>query len=188
MKAAIVYWSKTGNTEQVARTIEQTLEQIGAEVDVRRAEAADDLDWFSYDLVCLGFPSYRWRPPKPVDDLLNAKFNQYRRQDRVRVGAPNSGHQALIFCTYSGPHTGIEEATPATSYENREMPLIDCTTVLMHNCERCISQHRYRSAKRILESYASLSTGTRSNPIVRKSLSKANRCSISCSRASTALV
>ena len=45
------------------------------------------------------------------------KFSNYRRQGRVKTGAPNvPGKKALIFCTYSGPHTGINEAIPAGKY------------------------------------------------------------------------
>jgi hypothetical protein len=80
-------------------------------------EEAEDVDWYSYDLVCVGFPSYRWHPPEPVDALLQLKFGEYRKQGRVRAGAPKiPGKNALIFCTYSGPHTGIDEATPAGKY------------------------------------------------------------------------
>jgi hypothetical protein len=35
----------------------------------------------------------------------------------VQVNAPPvEGTRALIFCTYSGPHTGINEAIPAGKY------------------------------------------------------------------------
>jgi hypothetical protein len=117
MKAAVIYWSKTGNTERVAQTIIETLESAGAEVVCHRAEEAGDIDWFAYDLICLGFPSYRWRPPAPVDDLLNTKFGEYRRLGRVKVGAPRvPGKHVVVFCTYSGPHTGLDEAIPAGKY------------------------------------------------------------------------
>ena len=65
MRAVIIYWSKTGNTEKVARAIREGLEAGGGEVELVRAEKAGDVDYYDYDLVCVGFPSYRWRPPKP---------------------------------------------------------------------------------------------------------------------------
>jgi flavodoxin len=117
MKAAIIYWSAGGNTEKVATTIRENLKTNGVQVLFTRAEQAEHVDWFDYDLVCLGFPSYQWRPPKPVDDLLDKKFKAYRKQGRVKVGAPKiAGKNALIFCTYSGQHTGINEAVPAGQY------------------------------------------------------------------------
>ena len=114
MNALIVYWSKTGNTEKVALTIQEGLEEIGLDVSLKRVEDAEDTDMDAYDLVCLGFPSYQWRIPQPMDMFLNRKFSAYRSQGRVKVGAPKvPGKKALVFCTYSGPHTGIREAIPA---------------------------------------------------------------------------
>jgi hypothetical protein len=116
-QAALIYWSKTGNTKKVAETIERTLTEAGVEITTAAPQDADDIDWYDYDLVCLGFPSYRWRPPAPMDDYLKRTFARYRRQDRIKVGAPHvPGKHALIFCTYSGPHSGLDEATPAGDY------------------------------------------------------------------------
>jgi len=113
MKAAIVYWSRTGNTAKVAEALRIGLERGGAEVTLRTTEDADDLDWYAFDLVCAGAPSYRWRPPRDMDEYLSRAYNAYRKEGRVRPGAPHvPGKHALVFCTYSGPHTGIDEATP----------------------------------------------------------------------------
>ena len=117
MKVAIIYWSKTGNTEKVALAINETLEAAGVRVLLKRAEEATDVDFYGYDLICIGFPSYQWSPPKPMGEFLKAKFVEYRKQGCVKVGAPKiPGKNALIFCTYSGPHTGINEAIPAGKY------------------------------------------------------------------------
>ena len=49
-----------------------------------------------------------------MTNFLKKKFATYRQQGKVKPSAPKvSGKNALIFVTYSGPHTGIEEATPA---------------------------------------------------------------------------
>jgi len=115
-RALIVYWSKTGNTKKVALAIKQGLEATGAEVDVKKPLDADDVDYFDYDLVCVGSPSYEFHPVKPITDFLKNKLTNYRKQGRIKVAAPKvPGKSALIFCTYSGPHTGIDEATPVGS-------------------------------------------------------------------------
>jgi len=117
MKATVIYWSKTGNTEKAARAIRAGLAAGGAEVTLRTVEEAGDIDYFRYDLVCLGFPSYQWSPPQPVVKLLKQKHKAYARQGRVHVNAPRmEATNVLIFCTYSGPHTGINEAIPAGKY------------------------------------------------------------------------
>jgi len=117
MQAAVIYWSKTGNTEKAARAIRDGLEAGGAEVQLRKVEDADEVEYFHYDLVCIGFPSYQWAPPQAMVTFLKGKHHQYARQGRVQVNAPPvEDTQALIFCTYSGPHTGINEAIPAGIY------------------------------------------------------------------------
>jgi len=115
MRAAVLYWSKTGNTEKVALAVREALEAAGADVLLKRTDEAADVDFFAYDLVVVGFPSYQWRPPKPVEDFLSGKMSAYRKEDRVKIAAPRvPGRNAVVFCTYSGPHTGINEAIPAT--------------------------------------------------------------------------
>ncbi len=112
--ALIVYWSSTGNTEKVANSIKDGLQDSGFKVDLKKAPEAAEFDFFNYDLVCVGSPSLEWQPAKPIADLLKAKLNLYRDQGKIKPCAPKvKGKNALIFCTYSGPHTGIDEATPA---------------------------------------------------------------------------
>ncbi|HMK93872.1 MAG TPA: flavodoxin domain-containing protein [Candidatus Limnocylindrales bacterium] len=112
--ALIVYWSNTGNTEKVAFSIRDGLESAGLKVEVKKPLEAAEEDFYSYDLVCVGSPSIEWQPAKPMADLLKAKLNLYRSQEKIKPCAPKvAGKNALVFCTYSGPHTGMDEATPA---------------------------------------------------------------------------
>jgi len=116
-QALILYWSHTGNTEKVAVGIHAGLAAGGLDVVVTRVQGAREVDFFDYDLVCVGFPSYNWHPPKPMDDFLRANFNRCRAAGRIHACAPSvPGKHALVFCTYSGPHTGIREAIPAGKY------------------------------------------------------------------------
>jgi hypothetical protein len=116
-RAVILYWSSTGNTEKVAFAIKDGLEAAGVNVSVMKTTEAKDIDYFDYDLVCVGCPSIQWRPAKPVDDFLLKKFDEYRKQEKIKTAAPKvHGKNALIFCTYSGPHTGLREATPVGLY------------------------------------------------------------------------
>ena len=115
--ALVLYWSHTGNTEKVAAAIRTGLEAAGLAVDYGNIQGVGEVDLLGYDLVCLGFPSYSWHPPKAVDEYLKAWFALCRKQGFVLPGAPAvPGRNVLIFCTYSGPHTGIREAIPAGKY------------------------------------------------------------------------
>ncbi len=116
-KALIIYWTHSGNTEKVAQAIRLGLEEAGIQVTLKKPDAAVKVDYFEYDLVCVGSPSVNWHPAKPLDDFLKSKFAAYRTDGKIKPSAPKiAGKNALIFCTYSGPHTGLDEATPAGKY------------------------------------------------------------------------
>ncbi len=115
MKTALmIYHSTTGNTAKAALAIVEGLKSGGLVVEVKKPQEAMGVDFFNYDLVCIGSPSIEWQPAKPIVDMLKAKLTLYRSQGKINLQAPKvSDKNALIFCTYSGPHTGIDEATPA---------------------------------------------------------------------------
>jgi flavorubredoxin len=111
--ALIVYWSNTGNTEKVANAIKQGLEKANVQAAMKRPEEAESIDFFDYDLVCIGAPSYSWHLPEPMTTFLKKKFGEYKQKGSIKPSAPKiQGKNALVFVTYSGPHTGIDEATP----------------------------------------------------------------------------
>jgi len=116
MDTGIIYWSKTGNTEKVAFAIKECLEECGTKAFFRKVEEAKDINFLEFDLICFGFPSHQWHPPEPVEAFFKKKFSKYRKQGHVKLGAPKVGKYVLVFCTYSGPHTGINEAVPAGKY------------------------------------------------------------------------
>ncbi|MEJ2240922.1 MAG: flavodoxin domain-containing protein [Candidatus Bathyarchaeota archaeon] len=116
-KAIILYWSNTGNTEKVAVAIKHGLEVAGIKVSIEKTIEANDIDYFDYDLVCIGTPSIQWHPPFQVTNFLLKKFDKYKEEKKIKECSPKiAGKYALIFCTYSGPHTGIKEAKPVGLY------------------------------------------------------------------------
>jgi len=116
-KAIILYWSHSGNTEKVAVSIHRGLEKGGFQTSLLKIQEAENIDFYDYDLVCFGAPTYNFHPPKPVDDYLKAKFHHYKKEGRIKLSAPViPGKNTLLFCTYSGPHTGIREAIPVGKY------------------------------------------------------------------------
>jgi flavodoxin len=115
--ALMIYHSSTGNTEKVAQAICLGLEEAGVYVEVKKPQFAVSVDYFKYDFVCIGSPSIYWRPAPCLDDFLKNKFEEFKKQGKIKPSAPKvPGKNALIFCTYSGPHTGVEEAIPAGKY------------------------------------------------------------------------
>jgi hypothetical protein len=117
LKALVLYWSATGNTEIVANTIKDTLVSEGITPVFKKVADAAAEEMYDYDLVFLGTPSYSFLPPEPVMKYIKAKMTLHRDRGDIKPGAPMiPGKNAVIFCTYSGPHTGINEATPVGDY------------------------------------------------------------------------
>jgi flavodoxin len=117
LKALIIYWSATGNTEKVAAAIQQALVREGITTVVKKVADAAPEELYDYDLVCLGSPSYSFQPPEPVQRFIKDKMKLHGERGDIKIGAPVlPGKTAVVFCTYSGPHTGIREATPVGDY------------------------------------------------------------------------
>ncbi len=115
--ALIVYWSATGNTEKVASALKDGLMEGDVDVSIVKTKGTEELDYFDYDLVCIGFPVYHFHPPDIVDRFLKSRFTKYQKEKRILPCSPViKGKSALVFCTYSGPHSGIDEALPAVKY------------------------------------------------------------------------
>jgi flavodoxin len=117
IKTLLLYWSATGNTEKVANTIRDTLVHSGVNPIIKKVADAAEEELYNYDLVFLGAPSYSFQPPEPVQKFIRAKMDLHHKRGDIKLGCPKiPGKTAVVFCTYSGPHTGIAEATPAGDY------------------------------------------------------------------------
>jgi flavodoxin len=117
LKVLIIYWSATGNTEKVAAAIQQALNREGIKPVIKKVGEAAEEELYNYDLVFLGTPSYMWQPPAPVQEYIKEKMDFYRKRGDIKLCAPKvPGKKAVVFITYSGPHTGINEAIPVGKY------------------------------------------------------------------------
>ena len=117
LKALIVYWSATGNTEKVANAIRRTLDQQEVNPIFKKVTEAMEEELYAYDLVFLGSPSYQFLPPEPVQHFVREKMKHHGKLGHIKLQAPKvPGKTAVVFCTYSGPHTGINEVVPAGKY------------------------------------------------------------------------
>jgi flavodoxin len=77
----MVYFSYTGNTQKVAYAIKEGLENEGLQVDLKKPQEAEEIDFYIYDLVCMGSPSIEGQPAKPLADLLKADSLPPPRKD-----------------------------------------------------------------------------------------------------------
>lgn len=117
LNALIIYFSATGNTEKVANAIWGTLKEEKVKVNLLKVQDAAEEELYDYNLVFLGTPSHSFLPAQPVMHFINNKMKLHRERGDIKLCAPKiSGKTAVVFCTYSGPHTGINEATPVGKY------------------------------------------------------------------------
>lgn len=116
-KVLVIYWSATGNTEKVAKSIQSALRNSGINPVVKKVSEATAEDLYGYDILFLGAPPYQFLPPEPVQRFVKHKMKLHTEQGDVKPGAPKiEGKTAAVFCTYSGPHTGIKEVVPVGEY------------------------------------------------------------------------
>jgi flavodoxin len=130
LKALVIYWSATGNTEKVSRVIFETLEKACINTRILKMSDASNVEFYDYDLVFFGAPPYQFTVPEPVMHFIKDKMKFHNERGDIKPTAPKiSGKKAVIFCTYSGPHTGIREAIPAIKYMGQYFEHIGFTLV-----------------------------------------------------------
>jgi hypothetical protein len=117
MKILNLYFSSTGNTEKVAERITQTVEMLGHRIDTRKITGDSDIDLLSYDLIFVGSGVYQWLPGKGLQEFVQKKLAQYNEAGEIKYASPRrAGKRAVVYCTYGGAHTGINEAIPAVKF------------------------------------------------------------------------
>ena len=109
-KNLIVYASKTGNTEKVAKELAKNFERYGWTCDLKNIP--DDYDvknpdfsFDDYDFVCVGSPVISELPLDQIRTLTYGKPPLKRLDPGPKCG--------IVFCSYGGIHVGPMEAAPA---------------------------------------------------------------------------
>ncbi len=109
-KNLIVFASRTGNTEKVAREIERSFERHGWGSDMKKLpddyDARNpDFDFDDYDFACVGSPVIGELPLPQIRTVTYGRPGSHRLFPGPKCG--------LVFCTYGGIHLGPKEAEPA---------------------------------------------------------------------------
>jgi len=118
MNVLNLYFSATGNTEKVALRIEKTVQELGHEVKTVKVTNKDvELDILEYDFVFVGSGVYSQLAGKPLMELFKALLQKYVKDGEIKPAAPRRpSANVVVYCTYGGVHTGINEAIPAVKY------------------------------------------------------------------------
>jgi flavodoxin len=109
-KNLIVYASKTGNTEKIAKEIAKNFERFGWTNDLRKLPddydvENPDFDFKDYDFVCVGSAVNHELPLPQIRTVTYGKPGSHRLSPGPKCG--------LVFCSYGGIHLGPKEAEPA---------------------------------------------------------------------------
>jgi hypothetical protein len=117
MKVLNLYYSSTGNTQKVAECITASAEEAGHQVDTVRVPTEAEVDVLGYDRIFAGSGVYQWLPGRPMVDLVGRLLKAHGQRGEVQLCCPRRpGKKAVVYCTYGGPHTGVNEAVPAAKW------------------------------------------------------------------------
>jgi flavodoxin len=112
-----LYFSSTGNTEKVAMKIQETVQGLGYSVDTVKITQGTQVDILRYDFVFVGSGVYSQLPGKPVMEVFRSHLQEYVRKGEIKPASPRRpSAKTVVYCTYGGAHTGINEAVPAVKY------------------------------------------------------------------------
>jgi hypothetical protein len=118
MNVLNLYFSSTGNTEKVAFKIQDTVRELGHTVQAVKVTSGDiDVDILSFDFVFVGSGVYGQLPGKPMIELHQRLLQKYNKEGEVKPASPRRpSADVVVYCTYGGVHTGINEAIPAVKF------------------------------------------------------------------------
>jgi flavorubredoxin len=117
MNVLNLYFSTTGNTRRVAMRIAETVQQLGHRLETIEVTKDSETDILAYDFVFVGSGVYEWLPGKPLMRFFSKLRKQYADNGEIKPAAPRrAGKKAVVYCTYGGAHTGVNEAVPAVRY------------------------------------------------------------------------
>ena len=78
-KVLVCYYSRTGNTEEMAEKIAEIMKGEGLEVDLKKAEETKVDELLNYDCLIIGSPTYYGAMAWPVKKLLDESVKFHGR-------------------------------------------------------------------------------------------------------------
>ena len=85
-KILVIYYSRTGNTEKMAKEIARGVDKEKVPVDLKRIEDVKADDLLSYDGIIIGSPTYYGTMASPIKKLLDDSVKFHGKLES-KVGA-----------------------------------------------------------------------------------------------------
>lgn len=86
MKILVIYYSRTGNTEKMAKIIAENLKKAGAETILKKVKDAKPADLQAADGIIIGSPTYYGGMAAEIKGLLDESVSLHGRLDG-KIGA-----------------------------------------------------------------------------------------------------
>lgn len=120
MNVLNLYCSCTGNTRKVAVEIETAAlarQHTVTTFDVQGGSDEQACEFLDYDFVFIGSGVYAWLPPKPMMSFLEQQNKKHSSRGDIKMCSPRiPNKKAVAYCTYGGPHTGLNEGVIVPKY------------------------------------------------------------------------
>lgn len=120
MKILNIYSSCTGNTKKIALEIEKAAVSKNHEVknlEVLNKTEKNEVNFLDYDFIFIGSGVYSWLPPKQMISFIEKHNKKHMKQNDIKMCSPRlQGKKVVAYCSYGGPHTGINEGVIAPKY------------------------------------------------------------------------
>ena len=85
-KVGIIYYSKSGNTEKMAKEVYEGVKSEGVEAELKRVEDTQPEDLLKWDGIIVGSPCYYGLPASPIKELFDRSV-KYHGELEGKVGA-----------------------------------------------------------------------------------------------------
>ena len=76
-KILVIYFSKTGNTEEMAKSVAEGVEAEGLDVEIKRVQEAKVEDLLSADGIILGSPTYYGIMSGPLKNFIDESIKYH---------------------------------------------------------------------------------------------------------------
>ena len=125
-KCLILYTSRSGNTEKVAKVFQKSFENNGWECDVFKITKSTDATklpykFEDYDFMCAGSPVFDGNAPQEIINAIRKASTEQSKGDIPHEKIVPGPKKGIVFATYSGAHLGPKEAAPALKWLEVEM-------------------------------------------------------------------
>jgi|WetSurMetagenome_2_1015567.scaffolds.fasta_scaffold33116_2 hypothetical protein len=122
----ILYASRTGNTEKVAKVFQSVFEKNGWICDMvkvnRRTDATKlDCNFEDYDFMCVGSGVFDGAPPQEIINAIRKASTDQSKGEIPHEKIVPGPKKGIVFATYAGAHLGPKEAAPALKWLEVEM-------------------------------------------------------------------